>query len=152
MLRWSFYSSGLLKSGSLKRVGGSDSADSMLRFRFERVGDGTKRYRKMKWRQWAHLDFMGRKRDMAWRSRSGEMRHRGGKMEETMLVGLTWIFLGQKIKIKPTRLIQLLRSVTGKWSGSNELNLTLWEESVTWRGVVGRGRCGTGEKKGRRRW
>jgi hypothetical protein len=40
-------------------------ANSMLQFRLERGGYGTKRYRKIKRRQRACLDTMGRKRDMA---------------------------------------------------------------------------------------
>jgi hypothetical protein len=38
----------------------------MLWFRLERGGNGTKRYRKMKYRQRARLCSMGRKRDMPW--------------------------------------------------------------------------------------
>jgi hypothetical protein len=37
----------------------------MLQFRLERRGDRTKRCREIKWRQRAHLDSMGRKRDPA---------------------------------------------------------------------------------------
>jgi hypothetical protein len=44
-------------------VAGDSGADSMYWFRFERGGDRTKRCRKMKRRQLAHLGFMGRKRD-----------------------------------------------------------------------------------------
>jgi hypothetical protein len=49
-------------------VAGGGGADSMLQFRLERGGDGTKRCRNMKWRQRAHLDSMGKNCDMMrWR-------------------------------------------------------------------------------------
>jgi hypothetical protein len=43
-------------------IDGGD-ADSMFQFQLERGGDMTKCYRKMKQRQRAHLNSMGRKRD-----------------------------------------------------------------------------------------
>jgi hypothetical protein len=53
----------------------------MLQFQFERGGDGTKRYWKMKWRQRAHLGSMGRKCDtVRWHDDVG--RRRGGTEEE----------------------------------------------------------------------
>jgi hypothetical protein len=48
-----------------------------------------KRYRKMKRRQRARFELMGRKRDTTWRRQPEEMWHRGGEREETMPAGLT---------------------------------------------------------------
>jgi hypothetical protein len=45
-------------------TGGGD-ANSMLKFQIKRGGDRTKCCRKMKRWERAHLDSMGRKRDMA---------------------------------------------------------------------------------------
>jgi hypothetical protein len=59
---------------------GGGGADSILQFRLERRGDGTKRCRKMKQRQRSHLGSMGRKRDMTrWHDDVG--RTRGGTGE-----------------------------------------------------------------------
>jgi hypothetical protein len=44
-------------------VVGGGGADTMLQFRLEMEGGGTKRCRKMKWRHRAHLASMGRKRE-----------------------------------------------------------------------------------------
>jgi hypothetical protein len=44
-------------------VGGDDGVNSMLQFRLERGGDGTKCCRKMQQRQRAHLGSMRRKHD-----------------------------------------------------------------------------------------
>jgi hypothetical protein len=65
----------------LERVAGGGGADSMLQFRLERGGDGTKRCRNMKWRQRAHLDSMGRNCDMM-RWRGDIDSRRGGTVEE----------------------------------------------------------------------
>jgi hypothetical protein len=46
------------------RVACDSSMNSMLQFRLERGGDGTKRCQKMNRRQRAHLSSMGRKHDM----------------------------------------------------------------------------------------
>jgi hypothetical protein len=43
-----------------------DGANSILQFRLERGGDGTKYYREMQQRQQAHLGSMERKRDTVW--------------------------------------------------------------------------------------
>jgi hypothetical protein len=72
--------------------------DLMLQFRFERGGDGTKRYRKLKRGQRAHLDLIRSKYDTARRWWLEEMRHWGGEAEETISVRLMPILLGQKIK------------------------------------------------------
>jgi hypothetical protein len=49
-------------------VAGGGGADSMLQFRLEWGGDGTKRCRNMKWSQRAHLDSMRKNCDMMrWR-------------------------------------------------------------------------------------
>jgi hypothetical protein len=76
-LRWFFYSSVGWESSDLRRIAYSDGADSMLQFQFDRGGDGTKHCWKIKPRQWACLDSMGRKRDMA-RCRDDVNRRRGG--------------------------------------------------------------------------
>jgi hypothetical protein len=47
------------------QVAGGGGADSILRFRLERGGDGMKRCQKMKQRERARLSSMGRKRDTA---------------------------------------------------------------------------------------
>jgi hypothetical protein len=52
--------------GGPSRVACVDCADSMLQFRLEIGGNGTKRYRMMKWRQRARLNSMGRKHDPVW--------------------------------------------------------------------------------------
>jgi hypothetical protein len=74
-------------------VADNSDADSMLRFRLERRGDGMNHCRKMKRRQRAHLDSMGRKYDTVWWrgdiSRRRGTQHRGGEMKEMMLVRLT---------------------------------------------------------------
>jgi hypothetical protein len=46
-----------------ERVVGGDGADSMLWFGLKREGNRTKHYRKMKWRQRAHLSSIRRKCD-----------------------------------------------------------------------------------------
>jgi hypothetical protein len=46
-------------------VGGDDGVNSMLQFRLERGGDGTKCCRKMQQRQRAHLGSMRKYRDTA---------------------------------------------------------------------------------------
>jgi hypothetical protein len=61
-------------------VAGGGGADSMLRFRLERGGDGSKRCQKMKRRQRAHLGSMRRKRDKA-RRHDDVGRMRGGTGE-----------------------------------------------------------------------
>jgi hypothetical protein len=62
-------------------VAGDSGADSMYWFRLERRGDRTKRCRKMKRRQLAHLGFMGRKRDTT--QQHGDVgRRRGDTGEE----------------------------------------------------------------------
>jgi hypothetical protein len=79
----------------------NDDADSMLQFWLERRDDKTKRCQKIKRRQQAHLDSVGRKHNTTWR-RENIGRRRGvtggGEMEETMPVGLTRILLDKKIK------------------------------------------------------
>jgi hypothetical protein len=65
-LRWPFYSSGGWESGSLGRVVDGGGEDSILQFRLERWGDGTKHYWTIKQRQRTRLGSMGRRRDMAW--------------------------------------------------------------------------------------
>jgi hypothetical protein len=99
-LRRSFHSSGGWELGGPGRVICCGGADSMLRFRLERGGDGMKHCLKMKQRQWAHLGSMGRKHDTVqkWRRRPEERRHRAEEREETTPVVLTWILLGQKMK------------------------------------------------------
>jgi hypothetical protein len=68
--------------------------DSMLRFQVERRDDGTKRYRKMKWRQQARLSSMGRKRiygAAVCRHRPEDMQHQEGNnasWPDTNLTGL----------------------------------------------------------------
>jgi hypothetical protein len=57
-----------------------------------------KHCRKMKQKYRACLGSMGRKRYTAWWRGPEERQHQGGKREETMLVGVTQILLGQKIK------------------------------------------------------
>jgi hypothetical protein len=96
-LRWPFNSSGGWEADGPERVIGGDGADSMLRFQLKRGGDRKKCCRKMKRRQRAHFDSMGKKYDMAWRRRPEERRHRGGEREE-MLVGLTRIYWAKKWK------------------------------------------------------
>jgi hypothetical protein len=84
-----------------RRVACSGDAYSIVWFRLERGDDGTKHYRKMKRRQRACLGSMARKCDMARPCNDvGQSRGstREGKREETMLVGLTRILLGQKMK------------------------------------------------------
>jgi hypothetical protein len=103
-LKWHFYSSGGWESGGPGRVARGDSADSMFQFRLERQGDRMKHCGKMRRRQWARLDSMGRKCDTTWQC--GDVgRMRGDteerEMEETTLVGLTWILLDQKWKKIP---------------------------------------------------
>jgi hypothetical protein len=79
-LRSPFYSSGGWESGSSSRVADGGGANSMFRFRLEERGDGTKHYRKMKWRQQACLGSMGRKCDTV--RRCGNIcRRRGGTGE-----------------------------------------------------------------------
>jgi hypothetical protein len=77
MLRWPFYNSGGWELDCLRRVAGGGGVDSML-----------------------ILAPIGRKRDSvaAWQHRLEERWHQGGEMEETMLVGLTQILLGRKMK------------------------------------------------------
>jgi hypothetical protein len=94
-LRWPFYSSGGWESGYLRRVAGGCGEDSILWFWFKRGDDEMKRRRQ------ARLCFMGRKCDMArWRGDVSRRRvdTQGGERDETMLVRLTQILLGQKIK------------------------------------------------------
>jgi hypothetical protein len=67
--------------GCLERVADGGDADTMLQFRLERGGDGTKRYRKMKRRQGTHLDSTGRKRDTT-RRRGDDGQRRGSTGEE----------------------------------------------------------------------
>jgi hypothetical protein len=57
-LKWVFYSSGAWESDSLGSVADGGGADSMPRFWLEKGDDGTKCYRKMKWRQRSHFGFM----------------------------------------------------------------------------------------------
>jgi hypothetical protein len=52
----------------------------MLQFRLERGGNRTKRCRKMKWRQRARLNSMGRKCDLT-RQRDNAGRRRDGTRE-----------------------------------------------------------------------
>jgi hypothetical protein len=61
-------------------VAGGSGADSMLWFLLDRGSDETKRCRKMKRRQRAHLGSMRRKRDMA-RQHGDVGRRRGGTEE-----------------------------------------------------------------------
>jgi hypothetical protein len=62
-----FYSSGGWELDDLGRVANNGGADSILRFRLERGGDGVKRCQKMKRMQRACLGSMRRKkRDMVW--------------------------------------------------------------------------------------
>jgi hypothetical protein len=84
-----FYSSGGSESGCSGRVVDGCGVDSILQFRLERGGDGMKCCRKMKRRQRARFELMGRKRDTTWRRQPEERWHRGGEREETMPVGLT---------------------------------------------------------------
>jgi hypothetical protein len=70
----------------------------MLQFRFERGGDGTKRYRKLKRGQRAHLDLIRSKHDTARRRWLEERWYWGGEGEETISVRLMSILLGRKIK------------------------------------------------------
>jgi hypothetical protein len=61
--------------GGPRRVAYDGGVDSMLQFRLERGGDGIKRCQKMKWKQRARFDSMGRKRDLAqWRDDFGRRR------------------------------------------------------------------------------
>jgi hypothetical protein len=46
-------------------MAGDGDVNSMLQFQSERGGDGTKRYRKIKWRQRTRLGSMERKHDTA---------------------------------------------------------------------------------------
>jgi hypothetical protein len=64
----------------LGRVTCGDGADLMLQFWLKIGGGGTKHCRKMKRRQRAHLDSMGRKRDTARRC-DDVSRRRGGTRE-----------------------------------------------------------------------
>jgi hypothetical protein len=64
-LRWPFYNSGGWESGCLGRVADGGGVNSILRFRLERGGDGTKSCWKMKRRQRARFGSMRRKRDTA---------------------------------------------------------------------------------------
>jgi hypothetical protein len=52
--------------GCPRRVASGGDADSMLRFQLERGDDMMKYCQKMKRRQRARLDSMGRKRDKTW--------------------------------------------------------------------------------------
>jgi hypothetical protein len=79
-------------------MAGGGGADSMLQFQLERGRNRMKRYRNMKRRQRARLVFVGRKHDTALQRRPEERQHQGDEREETTLVGLTQILLGQKIK------------------------------------------------------
>jgi hypothetical protein len=58
-----FHSSGEWESGGPGRVAYGGCADSILPFRLERGGDGTKRCQKIKRRQRTCLSSMGRKHD-----------------------------------------------------------------------------------------
>jgi hypothetical protein len=69
-----------LELGCPRRVASGGDADSMLRFQLERGDDMMKYYRKMKRRQRARLDSMGRKRDKTW-WRGHVDRRRGGTGE-----------------------------------------------------------------------
>jgi hypothetical protein len=75
--------------GRSRQDGRWDGANLMLYFQLERGGDGMKCYRKLKRRQRARLGLMGKKHYTTRRRRPEERRHRGGKMEQTTLVGLT---------------------------------------------------------------
>jgi hypothetical protein len=59
------------------RVACGGGTNLMLQLRLERGDDKIKHYRKMNWRQRAHLGSMGRKRDMV-RRRDDVGRRRGG--------------------------------------------------------------------------
>jgi hypothetical protein len=59
-----FYSSGECESDNSRRVAYRAGVNSMLQFRLESGGDGTKHCQKMKQRQGAHLGSMGMKYNM----------------------------------------------------------------------------------------
>jgi hypothetical protein len=110
-LRWSFYSNWGWESGGPQRMDCGGGADSILQFWLERRGDQMKRCHKIKWRQWARLSLMRRKRDTAWWRWPEEMRHRGGERVDTTPVWLTRILLGHKIK----RINMVDSTVTNRW-------------------------------------
>jgi hypothetical protein len=69
-------------------VASGGGVDSMLRFWLKRLGDKTKRCRKMKWRQQAHLGSMGMKCDTARcyniGRRRGDIREGKGKRQHQL--------------------------------------------------------------------
>jgi hypothetical protein len=70
-----------MRLNGLGRVACGGGTDLMLQLRLERGDDRIKRYRKMNWRQQAHLGSMGRKRDTV-RRRDDVGRRRDGTEEE----------------------------------------------------------------------
>jgi hypothetical protein len=64
--------------GCLGRVADGGDADTMLQFRLERGGDGTKRYRKMKRRQGTRLGSTGDGVVMTARGEAALGRREGG--------------------------------------------------------------------------
>jgi hypothetical protein len=78
---------------NLGRVADSVGVDSKFWFRLEWVDDGMKHFQKMKWRHRACLSSLRKKRDTAWCC--SDVGQRRGKREETTLVWLTQILLGQ---------------------------------------------------------
>jgi hypothetical protein len=100
ILRWPFYRSGERELGGSRRMAGG-GADSMLRFRLERVDDMTKHWRKMKWRQRAHLGSMRMKCDMTQQCGDVGQRIGGtgeGKERRRYQLGWRESLLGRKIK------------------------------------------------------
>jgi hypothetical protein len=76
-LRFQEYRVGVERSG---RVADDGGADSILRFQLKRGSDETKRYRKMKRGQRAHLGSMEKKRDMM--RRCGDIDQRRGSIRK----------------------------------------------------------------------
>jgi hypothetical protein len=78
--------------GSPRRVAYYTGADSMLRFRLKREGDGMKHHWKMKRRQRARFSSIGRRCDNVAMSASGEAtpeRRKGGDDANWVDVNLT---------------------------------------------------------------
>jgi hypothetical protein len=85
----------------LRRVAYCGGTNSMLRLQLERRGDRMNHCRKLKRRHRSHFGSVGKKCDTVRRHgnagwRRGDTEEEG--IEETILVGLTRILLGQKIK------------------------------------------------------
>jgi hypothetical protein len=101
MLRWFFYSNGVWESSCMRRVAGGGGLNLMLQFWLERgrqhdealLEDESEAASS----SWLHVKEVWHNA-AAWRHRSEERRHQGGESEQTKLIGLTRILVGQTTK------------------------------------------------------